>query len=77
MFSSATSGSSEFVKLNPLFTTWKSPVLNAPEPAYVLEVDFGVVLKLSPKFTTPPALFILTGPTIEGIIEHPLSCYKV
>jgi hypothetical protein len=51
----------------------KSPVLNEPAPAKVLEELVGAMINESPKWTTEldPTLMILTFPTIDGIVDPP------
>jgi hypothetical protein len=58
------------VALIPLLVQIKSPVLNAPDPAFVFEELVGEILKESPKLITPPlTLLIEIGPTIDGIVN--------
>lgn len=64
------SGSNELVALIPLLVQMKSPVLNEPEPAFVLEELVGEMFNESPKLITPPlTLIILIGPTMDGMVN--------
>lgn len=60
----------ELVALIPLLVHMKSPVLNEPDPAFVLEELVGEIFKESPKLITPPlTLIILIGPTMDGMVN--------
>jgi hypothetical protein len=64
------SGSMVLVALIALFVIIKSPVLKEPAPENVLEELVGDTFNESPKLIIPPStLLIVTGPTMDGMVN--------